>query len=87
MDIFQKAILQVRRLCEDASSSLTGIGQGDQAIALLSVQPDLTHTLEEFCHSQQVQTEEANKKILKLRKTVLGIVKNACEVGNCTRLV
>lgn len=73
--------MKIRGLCEDASSSLTGIGTEDDGIALLSVNPEIRHTLDEFCHNQDVQAEQAKEKIRKLRKTVLEIVKQACEVG------
>lgn len=81
-EIIQKGILDVRELCEKASSSLTGIGTGDDAISLLCVQPGLTYTLEEFCKTQEEHMDKAREKIFALRKKVVEIVKQVCEVSN-----
>ena len=79
-EVFQRAILEVRFLCEKACSSITGVGEGDHAIALLHVDPPVSFTLREFCDAQEKQSCESGEKLKKLRSKVLGIVKDACEV-------
>ena len=76
----QKAILEVRELCENACSSITGLGVGEDAISLLHVDPDTTYTLELYEEAQFQQTKKARGKLEDLRKKVLAIVKEACEV-------
>ena len=78
----QQAILLVRALCEKASSSITGLGEREEGICLLHVDPQKTFTLKEFVDAQTKQAQEAKEKLTALRVKVLEIVKEACEVGN-----
>ncbi|PFX28824.1 Dynein heavy chain 1, axonemal [Stylophora pistillata] len=75
----QQAILLVRALCEKASSSITGLGEGEEGICLLHVDPQKTFTLKEFVDAQTKQAQEAKEKLTALRVKVLEIVKEACE--------
>ena len=76
----QQAILLVRALCERSCSSITGVGEKDDAICLLYSNHRTTFTLEEFEEAQFRQAQEAKGKLAKLRMKVLEIVKEACEV-------
>ena len=69
-------------LCEKASSSITGVGEGDDGIVLLYSDQQKTFTLKEFEELQSKQAHEAKEKLAVLRVKVLEIVKEACEVGD-----
>ena len=77
----QQAILLVRALCEKACSSITGVGEGEDGICLLHIDPQTTFTLKEFVDAQTRQAQDATEKLTALRVKVLEIVKEACEVG------
>ena len=77
----QQAILLVRALCEKACSSITGVGEGEDGICLLHIDPWTTFTLKEFVDAQTRQAQDAMGKLTALRVKVLEIVKEACEVG------
>lgn len=72
-------------LCEKASSSITGVGEGDDGIVLLYSDQQKTFTLKEFEEMQSKQAHEAKEKLAVLRVKVLEIVKEACEVGDPLR--
>ena len=79
-EILQKALLEVRLLCEKACSSMTGVGEQSHAVALLHVDPAVSFTLDEFCDLQQTQAAQCEKQLEVLRKRVVDIVRRACQV-------
>ncbi|XP_032239531.2 dynein axonemal heavy chain 6 isoform X3 [Nematostella vectensis] len=78
-EISQAAILKIRALCENASSSITGVGSKDDGISFYLVENQVTFSLEEFCATQTKQVEKAKEQLLTLRRKALEIVKEACE--------
>ena len=79
--IFQKALLQIRSLCENACNSGSGMMSKDDKITLLDTDWYDTMILDKFCERQYKQISEADQKLAKLREEVIGIVKEACEVS------
>lgn len=61
------------------------MGEGDDGIFLLYSDHQKTFTLKEFEEMQSKQAQEAKEKLEALRIKVLGIVKEACEVGDQLR--
>lgn len=57
------------------------MGEGEDGICLLHIDPQTTFTLKEFVDVQTRQAQEATEKLTVLRVKVLEIVKEACEVG------
>ena len=78
--IFQKALLQVRSLCENACSSGSGLAVEGEAIYLVDTDWYSTMTLDDFCERQRLQVTDACQKLLLLQKRVVEILCAACEV-------
>lgn len=57
------------------------MGEGEDGISLLHIDPQTTFTLKEFVDVQTRQAQDATEKLTALRVKVLEIVKEACEVG------
>ena len=57
------------------------MGEGEDGICLLHIDPQTTFTLKEFVDVQTRQAQDATEKLTALRVKVLEIVKEACEVG------
>ena len=83
--MFQKALLQIRSLCENACNSGSGMMSKDDKITLLDTDWYDTMILDTFCERQHKQISEADQKLIKLRKNVVRIVKEACEVSGLHR--
>ena len=78
--IFQKALLQVRSICENACSSGSGLAVESEAICLVDTDWYLTMTLDDFCERQRLQVMDACQKLHVLQKRVVEILCAACEV-------
>ena len=63
------------------------MGEGNDGICLLYSDHQRTFTLKEFEEMQSKQAQEAKEKLAALRVKVLGIVKEACEVGTRVTLL
>ncbi|KAJ8308269.1 hypothetical protein KUTeg_013143 [Tegillarca granosa] len=71
-------LIHVRGLCEAASGSLTGVGQGDSAISLIKLDRTQTFTLTEFKDIQQKQGAFALEQLNMLRNKIIDIVWESC---------
>ena len=79
-EVLLGCLLHIRSLCEAASSSSDGLGEGDAAISLIKLDSSMTLTLDEFLDTQQLQSEAALKQLNELRDRVVDIVWQACVV-------
>ena len=75
-------MLHVRRLCEAASGSLTGVGEGEDAISLVRLDKSATLTLSEFLENQRTQAETALQQLKALRGKIVELVWEACAVSS-----
>ncbi len=80
-EILQGCTLHVRRLCETASGSLTGLGEGQEAILLVTLDRKMCHTLDQFMDSQKQQIDVSLQKLQALRAKVVDLVWEACAVS------
>ena len=80
-EVLMGCLLHVRALCEAASSSANGLGEGEAAISLVKVDHTVTLTLAQFLDSQKQQGETALKQLNALRDSVVEIVWRACVVS------
>ena len=78
--IFQKALLQVRSLCENACSSGSGLPNENEAISLVDTDWYSTMILSDFCDRQRLQVQKVDEKLLLLRKKVVAILVAVCKV-------
>ena len=82
--IFQKALLQVRSLCENACSSGSGMPNDNEAISLVDTDWYSTMILGDFCRRQRLKVQKADEKLVVLRKKVVSILVAVCKVRqNC----
>ena len=77
---FQRALLQIRSLSENACSSGSGLANENEAINLLDTEWFTTMVLDDFCERQRLQVLKANEKLVSLRKKVVDILIEACKV-------
>eukprot|EP00105_Crassostrea_gigas_P038198 XP_019922346.1 PREDICTED: dynein heavy chain 6, axonemal [Crassostrea gigas] len=77
-EILQGCLVHVRKLCEAASGSLTGLGEGEHAISLVSLDKSRTLTLEEFMSMQEQQGDKALKQLNALRDKIINLVWESC---------
>lgn len=80
-EILQGCLVHVRKLCEAASGSLTGLGEGEHAISLVSLDKSRTLTLEEFMSMQEQQGDKALKQLNALRDKIINLVWESCAVS------
>lgn len=80
-EVLQGCLIHVRGLCEAASGSLTGVGQGDSAICLIKLDRTQTFTLTEFKEIQQKQGGLALEQLNVLRSKIIDIVWESCAVS------
>ena len=71
----------MRKLCESASGSLTGLGEGEHAISLVSLDKSQTLTLEDFMSIQAQQGDKALKQLNALREKIINLVWESCAVS------
>ena len=71
----------MRSLCEAASGSLTGLGEGEAAITLVKLNKLQTTTLEEFISMQEEQGSYALNQLKALRDKVIDLVWESCAVS------
>lgn len=79
-EILQGCLVHVRKLCEAASGSLTGLGEGEHAISLVSLNKTQTLTLEDFMSIQAQQGDKALKQLNALRAKIINLVWESCAV-------
>lgn len=84
-EVLQGALVHVRSLCEAASGSLTGVGEGAAAISLVRLDKTFTPTLDQFVATQQEQGLAALAMLAALHDTVVDIVGQACGVSETVR--
>ncbi|XP_077989551.1 dynein axonemal heavy chain 6-like [Glandiceps talaboti] len=77
-EILQRSLLYIRGMCETASSSLTGVGTGEKAISLISLDKHTTLILDEFCDIQAQQCDTALTQLNKLRNKVVKLTWESC---------
>jgi len=80
-EVLQGCLIHVRGLCEYASSSRDGIGEGDSAIILVSLDRSKTLTLEDFKNVQFQQGKIALQQLNTFRKKIIDIVWESCAVS------
>ena len=80
-EVLQGCLIHVRRLCESASGSLTGVGEGDSAVSLVNLDRQKTLTLEEFKQEQFSQGKIARDQLKTLREKIIEIVWESCAVS------
>lgn len=80
-EILQGCLVHVRKLCESASGSLTGLGEGEHAISLVSLDKSQTLTLEDFMSIQAQQGDKALKQLNALRDKIINLVWESCAVS------
>lgn len=80
-EILQGCLVHVRKLCEAASGSLTGLGEGEHAISLVSLDKSRTLTLEKFMSMQEQQGDKALKQLNALRDKIINLVWESCAVS------
>ena len=80
-EILQGCLIHVRSLCEAASGSLTGVGQGESAVTLIKLDKSVTLTLKEFKDVQRDQCEHALKQLNALRDKIIDIAWESCAVS------
>ena len=80
-EILQGCLLHVRSLCEAASSTHDGFGEGDSAIQLVKLDKTVTLTLEEFMERQRAQCDYGLEQLQSLRNKVVEIVWESCAVS------
>lgn len=72
-EVFQKTLLHVRNLCERASDSKTGLGEGENAILMVKLDPNLTYSLEDFSRIQHEQIDKAYNKLNLIQQEVINL--------------
>ena len=80
-EVLQGCLIHVRSLCEAASGSLTGEGQGESAVSLIKLDKSVTLTLQEFKDVQRKQNEIALKQLNALRDKIIEIAWESCAVS------
>ena len=73
--------MHVRKLCEYASGSLSGLGEGESAITLIRLDKQKTLTLVEFMDEQKDQGAVALKQLNSLRENIIDLVWESCAVS------
>lgn len=76
--MFQKTLLHIRNLCERASGSKTGLGMGEHAILMVKIEPNSTHSLEDFSRIQHEQIDQAYNKLKLIQQEVINLVYVSC---------
>ncbi|KAK3092231.1 hypothetical protein FSP39_000084 [Pinctada imbricata] len=77
-EILQGCLVHVRKLCEYASGSLSGLGEGQSAVSLLRLDKHRTLTLTEFIEVQADQGKVALKQLNDLRQSIIDLVWESC---------
>ena len=80
-EVLQGCLLHVRGLCESASGSLTGVGEGDAAISLIVLNKTAALTLTDFMDAQRECAEKSLNQLNALKNKVVEIVYEACLVS------
>ncbi|XP_051852520.1 dynein axonemal heavy chain 14 [Antechinus flavipes] len=76
--LFQRCLLQIRNICENASNLTRGRLFEDNPAAILLIKLDRFHTysLDEFCEDQLRQTGEALKQLEELKGKIVVLIKS-----------
>uniref|UniRef100_A0A7N4NFS6 Guanylate kinase-like domain-containing protein n=1 Tax=Sarcophilus harrisii TaxID=9305 RepID=A0A7N4NFS6_SARHA len=76
--LFQRCLLQIRNICENASNLTKGRIFEENPAAILLVKLDRFHTysLDEFCEDQLRQTVEALKQLEELKGKIIELIKS-----------
>lgn len=74
----------MRKLCERASSSRDGIGEGIDAITMINYDSEQTLTLSDFESMQYLQIEIALDKLRRLKEEIMDLTYISCVVSNLT---
>lgn len=71
-------MLHVRDLCERASGSKTGLGEGRHAILMVKIDPNSTHSLGDFSRIQYEQIDHAFNKLKLIQQEVINLAYVSC---------
>ncbi|XP_069117336.1 dynein axonemal heavy chain 6-like isoform X3 [Argopecten irradians] len=77
-EVLQGCLIHVRSLCEAACGSNKGLGDGESAVSLISMDRGATLTLQEFKEIQEKQGKVALEKLNALRRKIIDIVWESC---------
>ncbi|OWF46435.1 Dynein heavy chain 6, axonemal [Mizuhopecten yessoensis] len=77
-EVLQGCLIHVRSLCEAACGSNRGIGEGESAVSLISMDRSTILTLQEFRDIQEKQGKLALVKLNALRRKIIDIVWESC---------
>ncbi|GCB65946.1 hypothetical protein scyTo_0014936, partial [Scyliorhinus torazame] len=77
-DIFRHCLYHIRALCEDASCSNEGLGNGENAISFIKLDRMNSYSCEQFAEIQFEQRNYALKQICNLRYKIIQSVKESC---------
>jgi hypothetical protein len=81
-EVFQSVLMHVRMLCERASGSRYGVGDGQGSIIMIKYNDRLTYSLEEFCTQQQNQIGHALKQLTSFKETAMELIYDSCIVSS-----
>jgi hypothetical protein len=73
--------MHVRLLCERASGSRFGVGDGSSSIIMIKHNDKVTLTLEEFCRKQVNQINHSLDQLNSFKETVMDLVYDSCIVS------
>jgi hypothetical protein len=80
-EVFQSVLLHVRMLTERASSSMDGLGVGENAIVMVKFDPYEVYELEGFRKMQDVQIGLALDKLKSLKAEIIKLTYISCIVS------
>ena len=81
-EVFQSTLLYIRKLCERASNSRTGLGDGEHGITMISYDYAVTYQLDDFRTLQFRCVDASLTRLHALKEEIMDLAYASCIVRN-----